>query len=141
MIDPKELRRFNMLHYCDKPVYVLGIHPATEFMGQSHHLELGYYLDSVGFQRHQNDENLKPIALDSSILIRAGWQYLNGRTDGDMTRDTSTKMDVDFIGGVMMIKSHYENMTFYRALPWIKSLHHLQNFWHSFQGEELVIKD
>lgn len=78
------------------------------------------------------------IPLTEEILLKRGWQYNNGKTSGDLTKDTISKMDIDFIMGELKIKSHYEEGALYRPLP-INHLHQLQNLYYALTGEELEI--
>lgn len=79
----------------------------------------------------------KPIPLTEEWLLKFGWKYLNGRTSGDLTKDTNIKMDIDFINGKLKIKSHYEGSDFYRDLN-IIHVHRLQNFFESI-NEDLTV--
>lgn len=81
--------------------------------------------------------NIKPIIINEEWLLKFGWKYLNGKTSGDLTKDTSKKMDIDFIDGKLKIKSHYEDYSFYRDLN-IIHVHRLQNFFESI-NEPLIV--
>lgn len=78
----------------------------------------------------------EPIPLDEKWLLDFGWKYYNGRTSGDLTKDTDCRLDIDFIGDKLMVKSHYESIDLYRDLR-IKYVHQLQNLFLDL-GEELI---
>lgn len=61
----KELRIGNILIYNEQTVRVMGI--------SGRKIELGYFTDSLGFERNIDDPNLKPIALTTEILEKAGF--------------------------------------------------------------------
>lgn len=71
-LQAKDLRLKNLLSYAGQTVYVMGIRQSTHYMIPSHNIELGYFTDSVGFERRENDPDLAPIALTSEWLERAG---------------------------------------------------------------------
>lgn len=81
--------------------------------------------------------NITPIVLTEELLVKLGWKYFNGRTEGVLTMDTSCKLDIDFVDGKMQVKSHYES--FYRCLQ-IKYVHQLQNLFFELNREELTFK-
>ena len=82
---------------------------------------------------------VNPIPLTEDILLKCGWKYYNGCSSGDMCFDTDCKMDIDYVGGKMKIKSHYQSYVFYKDLN-IIHLHHLQNFIFALTGQELNVK-
>jgi hypothetical protein len=96
---------------------------------------------AVGFYLNNCEPEDIFVALTPEWLERLGWRYYNGKNDGDMTMDTNVKIDIDFIDGVIMIKSHYEGHSHYRAMPWVKNVHQLQNMFFALSGEELEIKN
>jgi hypothetical protein len=79
------------------------------------------------------------IPLTEEWLIKLGFQYDNGRSDGYMSFDFNGKLDIDWIDNKIQVKSHYEERTMYRILP-IYFVHQIQNLYHILQGEELTIK-
>jgi hypothetical protein len=83
--------------------------------------------------------NIYGIQIIEEILLKCGFCYYNGKKDGDLTFDLPCKIDLDFIGGEIKIKSHYEGYDFYRTIP-IKYLHQLQNLYHALTGNELNIQ-
>ncbi len=104
----------------------------------------GWYVDRLDVATEfdlieEFPESYRPIVIDEELLIKYGWKYYNGKTKGDLTMDFGGKLDVDFIDGKMMIKSHYEGRDRYRLLHNIKYAHHLQNFYYVMNGEELTI--
>lgn len=82
--------------------------------------------------------NSEPIPITEKCLKEFGWKYYNGKRSGDLTKDTHCKLDIDFIKGKLMVKSHYEGESFYRDLR-IDYVHQLQNLMYAF-GEELIKK-
>lgn len=129
-MDARELRIGNLLQYSVTTVYVLGIHQAAT-LAKSHTIDLGYYTDSVGFERHENDEQLSGIPLSPEWLERLGVQY-----DGQIGYDVywydrhskyfcSEYTDGD--GGTHKIsKCEY--------------VHQLQNLYYALTGKELELK-
>lgn len=82
----------------------------------------------------------EPIKITEEVLVICGCKYYNGKNSGNLTMDFEGKLDVDFIGGELKIKSHYEPEQLYRNLYHVKYLHQLQNFYKSINGgKELQI--
>lgn len=82
------------------------------------------------------------IPITKDWLKKLGWQYLQGRTDGDLTRDAwKAKLEIDFIDGVIQIKSRYAEVETYQKLDHIKYVHQLQNLYYFLTGEELEVKE
>jgi hypothetical protein len=78
----------------------------------------------------------EPILITEKGLLKLGWEYLNGRTSGIITKNANCKLDIDFVDGELVVKSHYEGENLYRDLR-IKYIHSLQNLFFGL-GEELI---
>lgn len=128
-----DLRIGNLLEYAGQPVYVLGIQQATEFMGDSHHLDLGYYTDSVGFERHENDQDLRPLPLTEEWLKRFGFEEYHN----------NPRLERFYV-----LKSGYYPFQLYvdrgceiyfTPNVRLKTVHQLQNLYYALTSEELTL--
>ncbi len=127
MIDAKELRIGNLITYDGKVIEVEGVVRNTIY-------HKGGFDSNTG----ASYQPFKPIPLTEQWLIDFGWRYYNGRSSGDLTMDTPCRLDVDFIEGRMMVKSHYHGYEFYKDLN-IDYVHQLQNIYFALTGEELQL--
>lgn len=93
--------------------------------------------DNITF--NLNLSQTKGVPLKEEWLLKFGWSYYNGKTEGVLTKDFGCKMDVDYVDGVLLIKSHYEGEEMYRETK-VKFIHQLQNLYFALTGEELTLK-
>jgi len=77
------------------------------------------------------------LPLSEEILLKCGYKFYNGKSEGDLCMDFGGKLDVDFIDGKIKVKSHYEEYTAYRTIFCIEYLHQLQNLYFALTDEEL----
>jgi len=80
-----------------------------------------------------------PIPINEEWAKKLGYKYYNGKTDGDMTMDFGGKLDIDFVKGVIKVKSHYETELMYRTLHAVEFVHEIQNLYFALTGIELVV--
>ena len=81
------------------------------------------------------------IPITPEWLLRLGWQYLQGRTDGEITKDAfKARLEIDWDSKGMKIKSRYMDLEQYRYLDHIQYVHQLQNLYYFLEGEELEVK-
>lgn len=78
-----------------------------------------------------------PISISEEILLKCGYKFYNGKTEGDLCMDFGGKLDIDFINEKIQVKSHYEEYSMYRPIYEIKYLHQLQNLYFALTGTEL----
>lgn len=126
MIDIKEIRLKNWVKW-------------TEASIQLTESDIAYLFDMA--TKGQKCETYQPIPLSESWLERAGYQYYNGKKDGDMTMDFGGKLDIDWIMGTIRVKSHFETDTLYRELKHIQYVHQLQNLYWCLCGKELEFRN
>ena len=67
-MDAKELRIGNLLSYVNQKVIVLDI-----VTRKGYDVELGYFTDSVGFERKLSDKDVEPIPLTEEWLLKFGF--------------------------------------------------------------------
>lgn len=129
-----ELRLGNLLNYVDQTVYVLGVRQCTEFMLPRHNLELGYFKDSIGFERSEFDENIQPIPLTEEWLLKFGFGRAS-ETDWIWAYKGYHHFRIDFdegIGGIDGYRNSYREFNY---------VHQLQNLYFALVGEELTVKE
>lgn len=81
------------------------------------------------------------IPITHEWLLRLGWQYLQGRTDGELTKDAfKARLEIDYDEKGIKIKSRYLGLDEYRYLDHIKYIHQLQNLYFFLEGVELGVK-
>ncbi len=92
--------------------------------------------EDFGFE--ERGEYFTPIPITQEWLIKLGYKFYNGQTEGTLTMDFGGKLDVDFYEGKIHVKSHYEGYYLYRPL-YIEYVHQLQNLYFATTHEELTI--
>jgi hypothetical protein len=128
MIDKKELRIGNSVMYDNRIFQIAAI--TDEFP----------LLNTAEFGIGVVDwNNISPIPITEELLVKCGFQYLNGRTDGELTLDI-LHYEFDFVEGELVTKSRYEEVYKREKLPHIKSLHQLQNLFYCLCNQELTIE-
>lgn len=128
-----ELRIGNIISFCGNFVYVLSV-------SRSNFLELGYYTDSIGFERHVTDSNLSEIPITEEWLIRFGFtlnvdEWCTGSEDGRLEVYKHT------LGSFDILESERGDYRHTEAYNEIKSVHQLQNLYFALIGEELTLPD
>ena len=127
MINLNELRIGNHLNYANQQVYVRKLSLYNK-------LELGYFTDSIGFERETSDRHLSPIPLTEQHLIdfgftcNEGWGSMIFWSVGDgYTRFTLEETEQGYTNGND------------RVIPYV---HLLQNayFFDQLDGSELTLK-
>jgi len=131
MIDKKDLRIGNSVMLEGKILTVKAIehNPVTD----------RWYVKVYENYSQIKCEYLEPIPLTEELLVKCGFQYLNGRTDGELTLDI-LHYEFDFVEGELVTKSRYEEVYKREKLPHIKSLHQLQNLYFALTKQELTIE-
>ena len=125
-MEARELRIGNLVEYEGQTVIVM----ATSNHVNKWDLELGYFKDSVGFQRKINQ--VKPIPLTEEWLFEFGF-----------IDDFSKDFRVRLIGhrlGDFFITEKMKLLTSDINSVKIKYVHQLQNLYFALTGEELTIK-
>ena len=144
MIDKKDLRignsvmlidRSNAVHLpIEKPFVIVELKTFTVELAP-----LDIPLHKVENFIEASYADLEPIPLTEELLVKCGFQYLNGRTDGELTLDI-LHYEFDFVEGELVTKSRYEEVYKREKLPHIKSLHQLQNLYYALTKQELTIE-
>lgn len=131
MIDKKDLRIGNSVMLEGKILTVKAIehNPVTD----------RWYVKVYENYSQIKCEYLEPIPITEELLVKCGFQYLNGRTDGELTLDI-LHYEFDFVEGELVTKSRYEEVYKREKLPHIKSLHQLQNLYFALTKQELTIE-
>lgn len=133
-----ELRIGNLISYAGQHVIILGIHRSSEFMVPVHYIELGYYTDSIGFQRKETDEEVRPIPLTEEWLIKFGFNKTDGDTYEKDLHPTWGKIEIS-IQDISFSISRYDSDS---DVPGdaLQHVHRLQNLIFALTGEELIIQ-
>lgn len=136
-----ELRLMNLLNYLEETVYVLGVRQNNEYMLPSHNLELGYFVDSVGFERNENDPDIHPIPLTEEWLLKFGFEVYS-----DYSFRNFRLPENNFFVSMWMEEKPVAGFEETGAVYWsdnyraIKYVHSLQNLYFALTGKELEIK-
>lgn len=78
---------------------------------------------------------LQATPINDAELLKIGYRYYNEKEDGDLTRDFDGKLDIDYVGGAIRVKSHFEGYWMYRPLQHIKTIEHLKQLIFILNGE------
>lgn len=117
MIDSKDLRCGNLLHYYGLDVIVLAISKDSA--------DLGYFTDSIGFTRHYDVDFPKPISLTEDWLERFGFEKKGG---------------VGIYWELENVTIFVEDGKFTNIIEEeIESVHALQNYFHALKRKELEL--
>jgi len=128
----QELRIGNLLQYFTQSVFVIGIKKDT--------VELGYYSDSIGFERFIENSDLNPIELSPELLIRLGFKKMKDPNDKG-TIYQNRKVAIKLRGGEFsFFLSDTEDDWYYTTSITIQYCHQLQNLYFALCGSELVLK-
>lgn len=127
--NPKSLGRELHITSIGKYGEILVTDPSKDF---------GPYIDRTACLSHLE---YAPIPITHVWLLRLGWQYLQGRTDGELTKDAfKARLEIDYDEKGIKIKSRYLGLDEYRYLDHIKFIHQLQNLYFFLEGVELEVK-
>lgn len=130
-ITHKELRIGNFVLHDAKPYQVVGISINGEDI----------YISEIGAIGCAMVEEYQGIPITKTSLKQLGWQYLQGCTDGDLTKDAfNARLEIDYDEKGIKIKSRYLGFDEYRYLDHIKFIHQLQNLYFFLEGVELEVK-
>ena len=131
MIKATELRIGNYLSNCDQTVIVLSI--AREY--EKHDVELGYFKDSIGFNRNLKDKNIYPIELAHDWFLKLGFFCHDFNTYKEYNHN-DCYFYVRKCGDEYYITPDEEHI-FGEAFKYV---HQLQNKFFAIYNQELVIK-
>lgn len=124
MIQANELRIGNWILSSNVPLRINGGFISDLESSPHHSIFLSYF---------------KPIPLTEEWLLKFGYTYYTGKTEGVLTKDYGGKLDIDFVDKIVQVKSHYEEDLLYRPLHNIKYVHQLQNLYFALTQTELEI--
>ena len=113
-----ELRIGNLISYCNQPVNIMGLNNEC--------VELGYFIDSIGFERELPNNDIQPIPLTEEWLEKFGFKVHNEKAY------LLQNYTVDLNGNFWIINHKLSGN--------IKYAHQLQNLYFSLTGKELEIK-
>lgn len=121
-MEAKELRIGNLLQYCNQTVHVMCI----QTLSDKYDVELGYYVDSVGFQRKLSDKDVKPIPLTEDWLVKLGFKKWNSK-------------GTTYSKGVLILHLRKRGWVVNKRFLEPKYVHQLQNLYFALTNIELEI--
>ena len=122
-MEAKELRIGNYVSYATQETLILDINRT--------HAELGYYMDSIGFERKYHE--FRPIPLTEEWLLKFGFVF---DSYGEYCKGAYS-LDNEYTDkGVYNFVIHKETCLDIE----IKYLHQLQNLYFALTNEELTIQ-
>ena len=113
-------------------------------LSDKYDVELGYYVDSAGFQRKLSDEDVKPIPLTEDWLVKFGFKYLG---EGYSTNifykqgclvNWSYRVKESMHDGEWVLEQGFMDQ-WSVVLSTLEYVHQLQNLYFALTGEELNI--
>ena len=110
-MNKEDLKLGNMLHFHGTPCRVEELRRGD--------MELGYFVDSIGFSRPYDDEGFSPILLDEGWMINMGFEKVNDR----------------WVKG--KFSGHLMGDLFFYCDGVIRYVHQLQNLYYDITGKKL----
>lgn len=136
-----DLRIGNYINYCNENVIVLSLIALNRRLWD---VELGYFTDSIGFERSFDDENINPIPLTEEWLLKFGFKldedygnwHLSDYDIYSIKKDYYRKAVCGIKEGVVVWYFGASD-DYYSWTQKLEFVHQLQNLYFVLTNEEL----